>query len=159
MSLAVEQEVEQAPRQQHLLNRMAIATLALVGVLISAYMSAYKLGLLGTIACGSGGCDMVQNSPWAVLWGVPVPMIGLAGYAALLAAAIAGLQPALAASRGVAFVLVAGGTIGIAFSAYLTYLEAFVIHAWCRWCLVSAALAVLIFAFTIPEFRRLRSPS
>jgi uncharacterized membrane protein len=140
-------------------NRMAVATLALVGLLISSYMAAYKYGLIGAIACGSGGCSMVQNSPWAVLFGIPVPVIGLAGYAALLATAMAGLQPRLAHSRTVAVVLVGGAAIGLSFSAYLTYLEAFVIHAWCRWCIVSAVLAVLIFIFTIPEFRRLRSHS
>jgi uncharacterized membrane protein len=138
-------------------NRMAIATLALVGVLISFYMAAYKFGFLGEIACGDGGCTRVQNSPWAVFMGVPVPVLGLAGYAALLAAAVAGLQPAFARSRAVPLVLIAGAGIGLAFSAYLTYLEAFVIHAWCRWCIASAVLAILIFLFAIPEFRRLRS--
>jgi hypothetical protein len=61
------------------------------------------------------------------------------------------------AHAGGALVLAGGATIGLLFSAYLTYLEAFVIHAWCRWCIASAVLAVLIFIFTLPEFRRLRS--
>jgi uncharacterized membrane protein len=139
-------------------NRMYIAVLALVGVLISFYMSAYKFGLLGDIACGSGGCRMVQNSPWAVFMGVPVPVIGLAGYALLLATAVAGVH-AFAAHRVVPLVLAGGATVGLAFTAYLTYLEAFVIHAWCRWCIASAVLAVLIFVFTVPEFRRLRRGS
>jgi uncharacterized membrane protein len=140
-------------------NRMAVALLALVGILISAYMSAYTFGLLGTIVCGSGGCETVQNSPWAVFLGVPVPVIGLLGYGALFAAAMVGLQPAFAEDRRVAWVLVAGAVIGVLFSAYLTWLEAAVIRAWCRWCVTSAVLAVLIFIFTVPEFRRARSPS
>jgi uncharacterized membrane protein len=137
---------------------MGIALLALIGVLISIYMSAYTFGLLGTIACGTGGCETVQNSPWAKFAGVPVPLIGLAGYAALLAAALAGLQPRFMDDRRVAAVLVAGGTIGVLFSAYLTWLEYAVIHAWCRWCVVSAILATLIFLFTLPELPRLRHP-
>jgi uncharacterized membrane protein len=88
---------------------------------------------------------------------VPVPVIGLAGYVALLVTAIAGLQPALATARAVPVILGAGALIGLGFTAYLTYLEAFVIHAWCRWCIASAVLAVLIFVFAIPEYRRLRS--
>jgi uncharacterized membrane protein len=141
-----------------MLNRMAIAVLALIGWLVSAYMGAYSFVLTGDIICGSGGCNIVQDSPWARLYGVPVPALGLAGYAALLVAAIAGLQPALLASRTVSLILVAAATIGLGFSAYFTYLEAFVIHAWCRWCVASAVVTVLIFLFTLPEFRRLRSP-
>jgi uncharacterized membrane protein len=142
----------------NVLNRMVIAVLALVGVLISAYMGAYSFGFAGDIVCGSGGCNIVQDSPWAKLYGVPVPALGLVGYGALLIAALAGLQPGLAASRMVSFVLVAGATIGLGFSAYFTYLEAFVIHAWCRWCVGSAVVAVVIFLFALPELRRLRSP-
>lgn len=140
-----------------MMNRMAVALLALIGVLISAYMTAYKFGLLGTIVCGTGGCETVQNSPWAVFAGVPVPVIGLLGYGALLAASLLGVQPRFMDDRRVALVLVAGASIGILFSAYLTWLEAAVIHAWCQWCIVSAILAILIFIFTLPEFRRARS--
>jgi uncharacterized membrane protein len=141
--------------QFSVLNRMAIAVLALVGVLIAAYMAAYTFGLLGQVACGTGGCMTVQNSPWAVFLGVPVPVIGLAGYAALLAAAMLGVQPAHAHGRAVPLVLAGGATVGLLFSAYLTYLEAFVIQAWCRWCIGSAMLAILIFVLALPEFRRL----
>lgn len=140
-----------------MMNRMAVALLALIGLLISAYMTAYKFGLLGTILCGTGGCETVQNSPWAVFAGVPVPVIGLLGYGALLAAALLGVQPRFMDDPRVAMVLIAGASIGMLFSAYLTWLEAAVIHAWCQWCIVSAILATLIFIFTLPEFRRARS--
>lgn len=137
-------------------GRMAIAALSLIGLLISTYMSLYKLGVFGVIACGAGDCDRVQNSPWAVFLGVPVPYIGFLGYAALMAVALAGTQPRFVRERWVAALLLAGATIGLAFSAYLTWLEAAVINAWCRYCVVSAALATLIFLFAIPEIRRLR---
>lgn len=141
-----------------MLNRMGIALFALIGMLISTYMSAYKFGWLGTIVCGTGGCEKVQNSPWAEFFGVPVPVIGLLGYGALMVTALVGLQPGFSADRRVALVLTAGATIGLAFSAYLTYLEAAVINAWCQWCIVSAVLATLIFLFTLPELRRIRDP-
>lgn len=136
---------------------MGVALLALIGVLVSAYMAAYTFGMVGSIVCGTGGCETVQNSPWAVFLGVPVPIIGLVGYGALLAAALLGLQPRFEDDRRVALVLIAGAVIGLVFTGYLTYLEAAVIHAWCRWCIVSAVLATLIFVFTLPELRRLRS--
>ncbi len=138
------------------LNRMVMAVLALIGVLISIYMLMYHLGLLGSIMCGTGGCETVQNSPWASFLGVPVPLLGLLGYGALLAAALLGLRPGLVGDRRVAGVLVAGAVIGVGFSIYLTYLEMYVIHAWCRWCIASAVLAGLLFLAAIPEFTRLR---
>lgn len=138
-----------------MLNRMSIALLALVGVLISAYMTAYKFGLLGTIVCGTGGCETVQNSPWAVFLGVPVPVIGLFGYGLLVMTALLGLQPRFMDDRRIAIVLLTAAVIGAVFSAYLTYLEASVIHAWCRWCIVSAVLAGLILLSALPEIGRL----
>jgi uncharacterized membrane protein len=138
-------------------NRMLVAVLALVGVLISVYMSLYKFGALGEIVCGTGGCSTVQNSPWAEFMGVPVPLLGLVGYGALMVTAMVGLQPSFAGRRVVAIIIASGATIGLLFSAYLTYLEAFVIHAWCLWCVGSAVLATLIFIFALPEFRRLGS--
>lgn len=138
-----------------MLNRMGIALLALMGILISVYMAAYRFGLLGSIVCGTGGCETVQNSPWAVFLGVPVPVIGLVGYGALFVLALLGIQPRFEDDRRIALLLIAGAAAGAAFSAYLTYLEATVIHAWCRWCIVSAILAGLILLFTLPEFRRI----
>ena len=135
---------------------MGVALLAVIGLLIAGYMSAYKLGLLGVLACGPGGCETVQHSPWAVFLGVPVPFIGFAGYAIMLGAALLGLQPHLVSDRRVAAVLLTGAVVGFAYSAYLTYLEAVVIGAWCRWCIGSAVVATLILLFAIPEVPRLR---
>lgn len=139
-----------------MLNRMGIALLALAGVLVSVYMTAYKLGLVGSLVCGAGGCETVQNSPWAVFMGVPVPYIGLIGYGALFVIALLGIQPRLEDDRRIPLLLIAAAVTGAAFSAYLTYLEASVIHAWCRWCIVSAILAGLILVLALPEFRRVR---
>ena len=134
--------------------RMALAVFALVGVLISLYMSLYKLGLIPEIACGGGSCSRVQNSPWAVLLGVPVPYLGVLGYGVLLAAALLGLQPGWQRDRRIAIVLLGGAVLGFAFSMYLTYLEAAVINAWCRWCIASAVVASLILLCAIPEIRK-----
>jgi len=135
---------------------MGIALCALVGLLIAAYMSLYKLGAFGMLICGTDGCETVQNSPWAVFLGVPIPYLGFFGYGALLVVALLGLQPRFQADRRVAAALSLGALLGLAFSAYLTYLEAAVIHAWCRWCIGSAVVAVLVFLFAIPELLRLR---
>lgn len=155
LEAAPEQIQEDVP-ESFATNRMLIALLALLGVLLAGYMSAYKLGLFGTILCGTGGCETVQNSPWAVFLGVPVPFIGLIGYAGLLVLSLFGLQPRFAAARWLAALLLTGATIGLVFTAYLSYLELAVIHAWCRWCIGSAVIATVIFLAALPELRRVR---
>ena len=137
-------------------NRMAMALLALVGLLISVYMAAYKFGYIGSLACGTGSCEIVQNSPQSVMFGVPVPVLGLIGYGALLITALVGVQPAFEDRRWVGGILLAGATGGLIFSAYLSWLEQFTIHAWCRWCIASAVVAVLLFIFALPELSRMR---
>ncbi len=142
---------EQASTPMH---RMGIAVLALAGLLISGYLLLYKFKVLETLVCGTGSCETVQASPWAMFVGVPVPAWGVAGYFGLLVLALAGLQPRFARSRGLSTLLFLAATLGFAFSMYLTAIEAFRIHAWCRWCVGSAIIATLIFALTLFELPR-----
>jgi len=123
---------------------MVAATLGLVGLLMSLYLWLWKIGALGALACGDGGCEAVQLSPYAYVVGVPVALLGVVGYLAILVVALAGLQPRFAAARWPTDLLLALAAAGVAFSAYLTYLEAAVIHAWCRWCLGSATIIAAI---------------
>jgi uncharacterized membrane protein len=136
-------------------NRMGITLFAVIGVLISLYMTLHKLGLIGELLCGTGSCEIVQTSKWAVFMGVPVPYWGLAGYSVLTTLGLAGLQPRFVDNRALRIALIVMSTFAFGFTAYLTALEAFVINAWCRWCIGSAVVATLIFLCTLPEFRRL----
>jgi uncharacterized membrane protein len=138
-------------------NRMIVAVLALAGTFLALYMLLHKLGVIPVLACGAGGtCDVVQSSQWAVFIGIPVPAWGVAGYGALFVLAMAGLQPGFADDRRIAGLLLLTATIAFIFTVYLNALEAFVIHAWCRWCIASAVIATLLFLFTLPEMRRVR---
>lgn len=137
-------------------NRMAIAALSLVGLLISLYLALHKLGFIGTLACGTGSCDVVQTSKWAVFMGVPVPFWGVVGYAVMTTLALAGLQPRFQEHRLLRIALIVTATIAFVFSVYLSAVEQFLIHAWCRWCIASAVIATLIFLGALPELRRLR---
>ena len=121
-------------------HRQAIAVLALVGCFIALYLWLYKIGAIGTLQCGTGACETVQTSPYADLFGIPVAFYGVAGYAVLFAISLGGLAPRFAARRGPTLVLAGLATIGFLFSVYLTYLELFVLHAICRWCVASAAV-------------------
>ncbi len=137
-------------------GRMAIALLALAGTLLATYLLMHRLGLIGSLACGPGGqCERVQASPWATFLGVPVPLIGVCGYLALLVVSLLGLRPDLERDRRIGGALLGMATLGLLFSAYLTWAEAARIHAWCRWCLGSAAIATLIFLFALTEIPRM----
>jgi uncharacterized membrane protein len=89
---------------------------------------------------GGGGCERVQSSDYADLGGVPVALLGLIGYGAILASL------ALPGDAG-RFAGALLALVGFGFSAWLTYVELFEIDAICQWCVASAvimtALAVL----------------
>ncbi|HET9040147.1 MAG TPA: vitamin K epoxide reductase family protein [Gemmatimonadales bacterium] len=135
-------------------HRMGAAVLSLVGVFVSAYLYLYKIGRIGTLACGSGGCETVQTSVWSRFAGVEVALIGVLGYALLFGVSLVGLQPALARQRWPARLLAALAGGGVLFTIYLTYLELFVIHAICRWCVSSAAIIVGLFTLALLDLRR-----
>ena len=83
----------------------------------------------------SGGCETVQTSSYATIFGVPVAVMGLVGYSGLLFSAL------LRGEAGVYLAFLVA-LVGALFSAYLTYLEVFVIHAICEWCVASAVVMV-----------------
>jgi uncharacterized membrane protein len=137
-----------------MIYRMGAALASLLGLFVSAYLYLYKLGRIGSLACGSGGCETVQLSPWSRVLGVEVALIGVIGYAVLFALALIALQgtPASRPWPGRLLTLLAAG--GVLFTAYLTYLELFVIHAVCRWCVGSAVIIVSVLVLAVLGQRR-----
>jgi len=136
--------------------RMGAALAALAGLFVSAYLWLYKLGVIGTLACGTGGCETVQLSSQSRFLGVEVAAIGFAGYALLLLLTMASLQPRYANSIRLLQVIALLGAGAVLFTLYLKYLELFVIHAICRWCVGSAVLIVVFFTLIVLELRRVR---
>ena len=101
------------------------------------------------ICAASGGCERVQSSEYAKLAGVPVALMGLIGYAAILVATLLpGEGPRLAASWL--------ALVGLGFSLYLTYLELFEIDAICQWCVASAVIMAVLAVVT--TLRAVASP-
>jgi uncharacterized membrane protein len=127
----------------------AVALLALVGLFISTYLLLYHLGYYGMLACGAGSCDVVQASKYADFLGIPVPAWGVAWYAAVFVLALL-MQAGRPESSPPARLLALAALGGLGFSIYLTGIELFVLHAVCMWCVISAILAVAIFALTAP---------
>ena len=136
------------------LNRMVIAVLALVGLFVALYLLAHNSGLTGPIVCGVGDCGTVQSSVYAKFGPIPVSAIGVAGYLILLCLAYLGVQPIHRDSSVISVLLFSGSLGGMVFSVYLTYLEAFVIEAWCQYCVISAILMLLIFLAALREIPR-----
>src|SRR5262245_3693456 len=132
---------------------MVAATLALVGLLLSLYLWLWKIGVVGVLVCGTGTCERVQTSSYSVILGLPVALIGLLGYLALLVASIVGIQPRWAERPAPTQWLVALSGIGVLFTIYLSYIEGFVLNAWCRWCLGSAAIIAAIFVTGLAGLR------
>lgn len=115
--------------------------LCLMGIGIASYLTYTKLTAT-VIVCAIGGCETVNNSSYSRLFGIPVAYIGLAGYIGLLALLL--LERRRPSDTILTLALI-GGLIGVAFSAYLTWAEAFAIHAWCAWCVTSACTITVIF--------------
>jgi uncharacterized membrane protein len=134
-------------------RRQALALLAVVGILIALYLTLYKIGVIGVLSCSIGSCETVNTSKWSMLLGIPIAEWGLAAYIALFGLAIAGSAEAREQSITIARLLVALAGFSVLFSAWLTYLELFVIHAICIWCLTSALLWVVILAVSVADLR------
>ncbi len=136
---------------------MLVALVALAGLFVALYLTLYKLGYIGTLACAVGSCETVQTSKWATFLGFPVGAWGVGYYFGVLALTLAGLRPALAERVSVSQLLVAVTGVGVLFSAWLTYLELFVIDAICMWCVVSAILATVLFVLSWMDLREVRA--
>jgi uncharacterized membrane protein len=118
--------------------RIATAGLALIGLGIAGYLTwVHYAGLHPFCVGGGGGCEKVQTSRWSDLAGIPVAVLGLAGYLAVLATLA---LPEDLSRSAAAFVAL----VGLGFSAWLTYVELAKIHAICQWCVASAVVMTLL---------------
>jgi uncharacterized membrane protein len=136
--------------------RMAAALLSLAGFFVSLYLYLYKIGRIGTLACGTGGCETVQTSPFSRFFGLEVALYGVVGYLVLLVLSMDMLRRPVAGISSRLLLILSG--VGLAFTIYLTYLELFVIKAICRWCVGSAVIITLIFIVALLDWRRRAAP-
>lgn len=138
--------------------RVIIALLALVGTFIALYLTLYKVGAVGNLTCSVGSCETVNTSRWATFLGLPVAAWGLGTYLVILVLAIAGVQERFETSRMLSLALLGISGWSVLFSAWLTYLELFVIKAICIWCVTSAVLMLAIFAVSLLDWREVGAP-
>lgn len=122
--------------------RIAIGALAVVGLAISTYLTVVRIqGDSPTCVIG-GSCATVQSSAYAELAGIPVPVLGIAGYLAILVSALIPGMPGRILG-------LFSGLVGVGFSAWLTYVELAVIDAICTWCVTSAVVVTIAAALAI----------
>lgn len=127
------------------MTRRVMLVLAFVGLAIAAYLS-YTRVTSTTAICPTGGdgCETVQSSPRLRLAGVYIPYLALAGYAGMVVAILA---RRMLVAAGIAW-------FGVAMTGYVTYLQAFVIKAWCPWCVLSTAIMWALALLASREYLR-----
>jgi uncharacterized membrane protein len=113
--------------------RVAGVVLAVLGLGVAGYLTYVHYAGITPVCNIAHGCAKVQSSEYAELAGVPVALLGLLGYAGILAALLAPGEAARSAAALLAFV-------GFGFSAYLTYRELVTLDAVCQWCVASAVI-------------------
>jgi len=126
---------------------LAIAVLAVAGIGVSSISLDHHFRKSKTSFCDFGqsfNCDLVNRSEYSTVAGVPVALIGILGYGALLA--FATLYRSKAETPGI---LVVGSLGGLGFALYLTYVEKYVLFAWCILCLSSLAVVLSITVLSV----------
>lgn len=129
---------------------------SIIGLIDSAYLTIIKF-TNSPIYCtpGLGDCESVQNSQWATIWGIPIALLGSLTYLALIFCFVFEKRiPVL--KQYSQFIIFAISLFSFLYSLFLTYLELFVIHAICQWCLLSAICMTVIFIATIIRLKELQ---
>jgi uncharacterized membrane protein len=128
--------------------RLAVAVLAAAGASLAAYL-VYVRQTGGELLCTNGGCEAVQSSRYAEVFGVPVAALGLIGYLALLVTSCSASGLARTAQAAIALT-------AFTFSTYLVYVQLALIGSVCEWCLVSDGVTTAVAALAL---MRLRQPT
>ena len=140
-----------------------IIFLAIVGSLVASYLIYLHYSPSDSSFCNINeqlNCDVVNKSPYSEFLGVPVAIIGLAGYLAFIVIGtcfLTGydwskihnkLRP-----KHLNWLLMVFAIIGIAFSLYLAYIEEFVLHTWCIMCIASLLIITSLLVLTIINYK------
>ena len=119
--------------------RLAAAAVAASGVALAAYLTWAHYADASVACVVGGGCETVQESSYAEIAGVPVALLGLLGYAAVVALIAWDVPTARLTAAALAFV-------GLVFSGYLLIVQVFVIDALCTWCVVNDIVVAPVLA-------------
>jgi len=129
------------------LSQLAIV-LAIIGLLVSIYMTIYKITSNDSMCIGSGDCKTVNASRYAEVYGIPVAVLGVAGYAAILAVLFLERRPGFFQQNGTMLFFGLSLT-GFLFTLYLIFVEVALIRAYCPFCITSQTVMTIIFIISV----------
>jgi uncharacterized membrane protein len=129
--------------------------LIIIGLLVSIYMTIFKITSNVNMCVGSKDCAVVNASRYSEVGIVPVAVIGVAGYAAMLAVLLLERKPGFFQQNG-SMVFFGLALTGFLFNIYLVYVEIALIKAYCPFCITSQVAMTLIFILSV--IRLIRQP-
>lgn len=134
-----------------MLNR-SIFIFSIIGLVISAFL-AYEYLLPVPIVCPltGTGCETVRKSEYSTFLGISIPYLGVLYYAFI---AIVSIWLTQKYQRNIDWIRLLVSGLAFAFGAYLTLLEAYVIKAYCFWCLSSFIVSIVIMVLVFVSLRQ-----
>lgn len=128
--------------------RITAYILAGIGLLDSIYLTWVDLTHSKAYCGGSGDCQTVANSPYSEVAGIPIALFGIGAYLVIIG--LLYLETRGGSWRNYSPLIIFGISFaGVIYSAYLTFLEIWVIRAICPYCVVSAIIMLLLFIISI----------
>jgi len=136
------------------LTQITIA-LTIVGLLVSIYMTIYKITANDSMCLGSGDCSTVNASRYSEVNGIPVGLIGVVGYLSILAIHWLERRNEFFETNG-SMIFFGVSLIGFFFTLWLVYVEVALLKAYCPFCITSQVTMTLIFILSV--IRVIRQP-
>lgn len=138
-------------------KRLSLLTYAfiIIGLLVSIYMTIFKLTSNESMCIGSKDCSIVNASRYSEVNGIPVAVIGMGGYAAMLAVLLLERKPGFFQQNGT-MIFFGLAVTGFLFNIYLIFVEVALIKAYCPFCITSQVSMTIIFILSV--IRLIRQP-
>ena len=133
----------------------AAIVLTVIGLLVSIYMTIFKITSNESMCIGSKDCSVVNASRYSEVNGIPVAVVGVIGYAAILAVLVLGQRRGFFQQNG-SMLFFGLSLTGFLFTLYLIFVEVALIKAYCPFCIASQTAMTLIFILSV--IRLVRQP-
>jgi len=130
------------------LNRLMFI-LSIAGCIMGIYVLQSFLRQTGIVCLTGGGCEAVRKSALAYPLGIPVPAVGVLGYAILITLTF---LRTIKENKKLLLGIIGMATFGICFVSWFTYTEIFLIKGICMWCAISAVNMYIIFGLSIKTY-------
>ncbi len=140
------------PRKANIIT-IAMLVLAFLAFLDAGYLTIEHYSNL-VPPCTIGGCEKVLTSSYATVLGLPTSLWGMF-YALMIFFFVLLYRNAPTGQRTGLLVQILG--VGLLGSLFLVYLQAFVIHAFCQYCLTFESLMLLLFLASLKLWRATRT--